>query len=267
MSLRVGAVAYHPRVARIWDAFAAWFAARGTPITPVLFVTYEDQLNALFGGHIQVAWNTNLAYVHAQQRAGGGCGMLAMRDNDRDWRSHLIVREDSPAHHLADLSGQRIGLASSDSPQATILPAYFMRQQGFDPDRDAIAERLEIDLGKHGDTGGAEREQLRRLIRGEIDAAVLADATCAGAFTADHVDGVNVRRIWTTPPYHHCNFTVLPDHEQDASARFREGLMAMRSDDPAVSDAMRDEWVGRWVQGDERGYAALYDALGVPQRV
>jgi phosphonate transport system substrate-binding protein len=264
-TLNVGAVAYHPRVLTIWDAFAAWFAARGSPVRPILFDTYDEQLEALFQRRIDVAWNTNLAYVEAQRRAGGGCDMLAMRDNDRDWRSHLVVREDSDALGLADLAGKRIGLASSDSPQATILPVYFMQQQGFDPDRDAKAERLEVDLGKHGDTGGAERGQLARLVRGEIDAAVLADATCAGTFDADSVDGVKLRRVWTTPPYHHCNFTVLPDHDRHASAGFRNGLMAMSPADPVVSEAMREEWVGRWVDADESGYADLYDALGVAQ--
>ena len=97
-TLSVGAVAYHPRVVGIWDAFAAWFAARGTPVLPVLFDSYEEQLEALFGGDIQVAWNTNLAYVEAQRRTGGGCDMLAMRDNDRDWRSHMVVRDDADAH-------------------------------------------------------------------------------------------------------------------------------------------------------------------------
>jgi hypothetical protein len=161
--LTVGAVAYHPRVETIWDSFVAWFAARGSPIAPVLFDSYDEQLEALFGGHIDVAWNTNLAYVEAQRRAGGGCGMLAMRDNDRDWRSHAVVRADSDIHELGDLAGTRIGFASSDSSQATILPIYFMRLEGLDPDRDAQAERLELDVGKHGDTGGAEREQLARL--------------------------------------------------------------------------------------------------------
>src|SRR5438132_48826 len=210
--LAVGAVAYRPRVAIIWDSFAAWFAARGTPIQPVLFDSYDEQLEALFDRRIAVAWNTNLAYVMAQRRAGGGCGMLAMRDNDRDWRSHAVVRADSDANDLSDLAGARIGFASSDSPQGTILPAYFMRLDGFDPDRDARALRLELDVGKHGDTGGAEREQLARLVRGDLDAAVLAESTCAGAFHNDSVDGVPLRRVWTTPPYHHCNFTVLPDH-------------------------------------------------------
>lgn len=262
--ITVGAVAYHPRVETIWDSFERWFAARRVPLRAILFDTYDDQLDALFDERIDVAWNTNLAYVEAQRRAEGGCGMLAMRDNDRDWRTHAVVRADSDAATLADLAGTRIGFASSDSPQATILPIHFMREQGFDPERQAHAQKLELDLGKHGDTGGAELQQLRRLVQGDIDAAILSDATCAGTIQTDAVDGVDVRRIWTSPPYHHCNFTVLPSHDAHRSQGFRSGLLAMRSDDPAVAEAMQLEWVGRWVDGDEAGYAALYDALAVP---
>jgi phosphonate transport system substrate-binding protein len=262
--LRVGAVAYHPRVERIWDAFAAWFAARGGPIASRLFEDYDAQVAALLAGDIDVAWNTNLAYVQTQRMMGGGCGMLAMRDNDRDWRAHVMVRDDSDASSLADLAGGRIGFASSDSPQATILPIHYMRAQGFDPAVDAVADLLEVDLGKHGDTGNAERGQLARLAAGDLDAAVVADATCAGLVEVDRVDGVPIRRVWTTPPFHHCNFTVLPDHDPELSGGFRDGLAAMRDDDPAVADAMRLEWVSRWVDGDQRGYLALYAALGVP---
>src|ERR1051326_5907740 len=127
--LRVGAVAYHPRVERIWDAFAAWFGARGAPLVPQLFEDYDAQVAALVRGEIDVAWNTNRAYVQTQQLTRGGCGMLAMRDNDRHWRAHVVVREASDVPSLAALAGRRIGFASSDSPQATILPIHYMRRQ------------------------------------------------------------------------------------------------------------------------------------------
>ena len=259
--LTIGAVAYSPRVAQIWTAFERWFDARGTPIRARLFESYPDQLEALFDREIDVAWNTNLAYAQAQQRANGRCQMLAMRDTDQDWYTHALVRAGAPMQRLEDLASRRIGFASSDSPQGAILPMHFMRKQGFDPQCDAHAELLEIDLGKHGDTGGAEVVQLRRLANGEIDAAIVSDATCAAELTFGVLEGVELRRIWTTPPYNHCNFTVLPGGAAAALEAFREGLYAMTSDDPSVAEAMRLEGVNRWIGADERGYTALYAAL------
>ena len=92
----VGAVAYHPRVVTIWEGFRAWFRARGFALDYTLLPTYERQLDALFDGGVDVAWNTNLAYVQARERAGGRCRALAMRDTDRDWTSHAVVPSGAP---------------------------------------------------------------------------------------------------------------------------------------------------------------------------
>src|SRR5262252_8101651 len=92
---RVGAVAYHPRVVTIWEAFRSWFAEQGFPVEHTLYSTYERQLDALFDDEIDVAWNTNLAYVRARWRAGGACSAIAMRDTDRGWTSHIITRDRS----------------------------------------------------------------------------------------------------------------------------------------------------------------------------
>src|SRR5205085_5364502 len=205
-SYRVGAVAYHPRVVTGWEGFRRWFPGRGFPLEYTLYPSYERQLEALFAGEIDVAWNTNLAYVHARERAGDGCRALAMRDTDRDWTSHAVVRSGAPAG-LEALRGMRVGFGDADSPQAFILPVHAMRRQGLDPASDLEMHRLDRDLGKHGDTGGAELAQLERLRAGELDACILSDPTFRSLAGEGRGDGLAI--AWTTPPFHHCNFTSL----------------------------------------------------------
>ncbi len=263
---RIGAVAYHPRVVTIWEGFRDWFGTRGFPIEYVLFSTYEQQLDALFGGAIDVAWNTNLAYVRAQQRSGGACTPLAMRDTDRDWTSHAVVPAGAPAG-LDGLRGRRVGFGDADSPQAYILPVFHMRRAGLDPFSELDLSRLDRDLGKHGDTGGAELAQLERLQSGELDACILSQPTLEAVRGEGRAEGLEV--AWTTPPFHHCNFTVLdtPRHEHD---RFGELLRQMDPGEEALCEPMRLESVHRWVDADETGYADLIDAvrsgLGPAQR-
>ena len=194
---RVGAVAYHPRVVTIWEGFRAWFQQRGLPAEYVLHATYDQQLEALFAGTIDVAWNTNLAYGRARERSGGACRSLAMRDTDRDWRSHAVVPDGAP-HGLDGLRGKRVGFGDADSPQAYILPAYHMRRQGLDPFEELDLSRLDRDVGKHGDTGGAELVQLERLRSGELDACILSDPTLEALRADGRADGLAV--AWTTPP-------------------------------------------------------------------
>jgi phosphonate transport system substrate-binding protein len=254
---RVGAVAYHPRVVTIWEGFRDWFAARGLAMDYMLFATYEQQLEALFAGTIDVAWNTNLAYVQARERSGGACRALAMRDTDRDWTSHAIVREGAPLG-LDGVRGKRVGFGDADSPQAYILPVYHMRRQGLDPFSDIDMSRLDRDLGKHGDTGGAELAQLERLRSGELDACIASEPTLAGLRADSRAGGLAV--AWTTPPFHHCNFTALDEPAAD-HARFVELLHEMRPTDQTLCEPMRLESVQEWVEGDESGYADLVDAV------
>ena len=64
--LVIGAVAYDPKVVPIWESMRAYFREAGVPIDYVLFSNYEAQVDALFAGSIDLAWNTNVAYVANQ---------------------------------------------------------------------------------------------------------------------------------------------------------------------------------------------------------
>jgi phosphonate transport system substrate-binding protein len=256
-SYRVGAVAYHPRVVTIWEDFSRWFDKRGFALDYTLYSSYEAQVDALLARQIDVAWNTNLAYVRVRERTGGACHLLAMRDTDRDWTSSAVVAVGA-ASSLEDLRGRRVGFGDSDSPQAWILPAFAMRREGLDPFRDLRAERLDRDVGKHGDTGRAELVQLERLRANELDACVVSKWTLEALRNDWGADRLAV--AWTSPPFHHCNFTVLDSGTADHDA-FRTLLFGMDVADPGLCEAMRLENVTRWVEADESGYADLIEAV------
>jgi ABC-type phosphate/phosphonate transport system substrate-binding protein len=184
-----------------------------------------------------------------------------MRDTDIGWTSHVIVPDDAPAveHGLEGLRGSRVGFGDSDSPQAWILPAHAMRLAGFDPIRDFRAERLDLDLGKHGDTGGAEFAQLERLRAGKIDACVVSDPTWTAVRDAGADHGLSI--AWTSPPFNHCNFTVLAGSGADHDG-FVALLLSMNEDDPQIREPMRLEYVHRWVLPELSGYDDLIRAVG-----
>jgi hypothetical protein len=65
---------------------------------------------------------------------------------------------------------------------------------------------------------------------------------------------------WTSPPFHHCNFTTL-DSSTVGHDAFSTLLLSMDAADAALCEAMRLENVNRWVEGDESGYADLVEAV------
>jgi ABC-type phosphate/phosphonate transport system substrate-binding protein len=259
--VRVGAVAYDPRVVTIWEGLRDYFRGAGVPTDYVLFSNYEAQVQALFDRFIDIAWNTNVAYVRCQQRAGWRCQVLAMRNTDLGFTTRLLARVDSGIASPDDLRGKRLALGSADSAQAAILPLHYLRRAGLDPEKEITLVRFDLDVGKHGDTGASELEVLRALHAGAADAGAIGDVTWLRELEQGHVNTGLVQSIWVSPPYSHCNFTALPEFDPALAARWTEALLRMDYNDPRWRRIMDLEGVTAWMPGATQGYGDLAAAL------
>src|SRR6266550_4436978 len=95
--LIMGAVAYDAKVVTIWDGFQRYFRNRGLEFDYVLYTNYEAQVAAHLSGHVQIAWNSPLAWLQAERvaaRRGRRAEALCMRDTDCDLTSITLVRAD-----------------------------------------------------------------------------------------------------------------------------------------------------------------------------
>jgi len=255
----LGAVAYDAKVVPIWEGFRAYFTARGLAFDFVLYSNYERQVAAHLAGEIDAAWNSPLAWLQAAaaaRAAGRRAEAIAMRDTDRDLTSVVLVRDGGPIRALADLRGKRIGVGAADSPQATLIPLVALAEAGVEGE----VVRHDVLVGKHGDHIGGERDAVKALLSGAVDAACVIDGNRL-AFARDGLlAGHAVRVVLQTAPYDHCNFTVL-DPVPPAAARFRELLLAMSYDDPAVRPLLDMEGLKAWLPGRASGYALLARAV------
>jgi ABC-type phosphate/phosphonate transport system substrate-binding protein len=263
-TLLLGAVAYDPKVVTIWDGFQKYFTDRGLPFDYILYTSYERQVEALFAGHVHVAWNSPLAWLQADRIAkaiGRSAEAIAMRDSDRDLTSIVIARASDPVRTVADLKGRRVAVGAPDSPQATLIPLCVLAQTGLEPNRDFAVVGSDLLRGKHGDHIGGEREAVRALLRGECDAACLIDSSHLLFTHEGTIPSGSTRTIVQTPPYDHCNFTVLDSASGDLIARFREVLLGMSYADPQVRSLLDLEGLKRWLPGRTEGYALLTEAV------
>lgn len=260
----VGAVAYDPRVVPIWEGMRDYFREAGPPIDYVFYSNYDRLVQALLDRHIDIAWNTNLAWVKVYKRTGGRCRALAMRDVDARFTTLFVARSDRAIKSLGDLRGKRIALGSADSAQAAILPVHFLYQAGLEPGRDVLLVRFDLDVGKHGDTGTSELEVLRALREGKADAGALSESTWVREVADGRVDPKLIKPLWTSPAYCHCCFTALEAFPEDLGRRWTESLLAMRYDDPRWHGLMELECLKRWVAADPEtmsGYNVLFEAV------
>lgn len=260
-AVRVGAVAYDPKVVTIWEGMRDYFREAGVPMDYVLYSNYEAQVDALFDHQIDIAWNTPVAYVRCEQRAEGTCRVLAMRNSDLDYTFRLIARADSGIKGLHDLRGKRLAIGSADSGQAAILPLYYIREAGLAPERDLTLIRFDTDIGKHGDTGNSENEILRALYEGSADAGTMGHGRWLRELEQGRVNTSLLRSVWTSPPFSHCNFTALHDLDEDIASRFTNTLLKMDYNDPRWRRVMDLEGLTAWVPGTKKGYEALTKAM------
>ncbi|GAB3651148.1 phosphate/phosphite/phosphonate ABC transporter substrate-binding protein [Glycomyces tarimensis] len=258
--LLVGAVAYTPNVVPIWEGLRDYFADGPAEMDFVLFSNYGRQVDALIDGTIDVAWNTNLAWVRTVLQTQGACQALAMRDSDLAFRSVFVSRTGSGIADLADLRGRRLALGSRDSAQAAILPVQYLREAGLGED-DVELVRIDSDLGKHGDTGRSELDAIRVLLDEDADAVALGVNTW-NAIGADELMNDALTAFWTSPEYCHCNFTALDTLGAEQYEPWVEHLLSMSWDHPDHRRIMELEGLERaWVRPDLAGYASLFKAV------
>lgn len=257
----VGAVAYHPRIVTIWEAFRDYFADAGVPTDYVLYSNYERLVEATLEGQVDIGWNTNTAFLALERQLGEETRILGMRDIDAEFATVIVTRRDRPVEVPGGLAGRRLSLGSRDSGHAAILPLHFLREEGLDAVAQCELVRFDTDLGKHGDTGDSELRVIEAVSEGSADAGALGDATWA-RLRAERVPAVGDLEVaWRSPPYYHCNFSALPSLDAALAERWQQALLAMSYDDPRMRQAMDLEGVKRWLPGDRSGYASLVAAL------
>jgi len=259
--IRVGAVAYDPKVVTIWEGFKSYFEARNCNLDYVLYSNYDAQVDALLNDEIDVAWNSPLAWIDASLRSKGDCQALLMRDSDRDLTSKILVRKQSGIKDVTGLRHKTIAVGAVDSPQATLIPLSYLAEIGLNPEKDCRILPHNVMLGKHGDHVGGERDAARALMSGAADAACILDANYTLFINEGTLDPGTTEILATTPPYDHCNFTAKLSLPKSTANSFTQLLLEMSFQDSAVRPYMEMEGLRKWLPGRTTGYVQLERAV------
>jgi phosphate/phosphite/phosphonate ABC transporter binding protein len=260
-SLWIGAVAYDPKVVTIWEGMRAYLREEAKlDAEVVLYLSYEAQVEALLGGKIDLAWNTNLAYLQCDHASEGATVPLAMRDTDLGWKSLLIALKGGPVSRLADIRGRKIALGSRDSGHAAILPVHFFERAGLAEGRDYTSLRIDTDVGKHGDTGTSEADVLKAVLNGDVDAGVVGSPFWTNVLERRLVPQDAIAVAWSSPSYSHCMFTARVGLDPRTGERFRDALLRMSFENPRHRPVLELEGLKKWLVAQTDGYAELREA-------
>jgi phosphonate transport system substrate-binding protein len=263
----VGAVAYDPKVVGIWEGMRRYFHEEArVPVEVVLFQSYEAQVAALLASpgeplpHVDIGWNTNLAFIQADAWSDHRCRPIAMRDTDLGWKTKIVAVTGGPVAALADLKNRTLALGSRDSGHAAILPVHFLQSEGLKEGRDYQTLRFNTDLGKHGDTGTSESEVVRAVLDGRADAGAIGSPFWNAVRTERLVPEGALTEIWASPPFNHCMFTARSDLDPALGQQFAKALFAMSYDNPIHRPVLEAEGLREWIAPQLDAYADLREA-------
>jgi ABC-type phosphate/phosphonate transport system substrate-binding protein len=258
-ALLIAAVAYDPKVVTLWENLREHLGSQGVPIDYVLYGDYARAGDALVAGHVDGAFLDPVTHVRARNAAR--ILPIAMRDVDRDYQSKILVRRDANITKLGDLAGKTIALGTVDSAHARILPLHFLKQAGAPLEQVAVLAH-EHDLGKHGDTPGAEIAVVQALQEGRAHAGAIGAPVYASLLASGRIDPRVVDVLWTTPAFDHHMLDVVPAAEERATG-LRRALCDLRWTNARHRRLLEIDGIRGWVAGREDGYTQLAIALGV----
>lgn len=274
-TILLGAVAYDPKVVGIWDIIRDYSNEYGCKLDYVLFSNYERQVDSLLKGHIDIAWNTNVAWIRTLYATDNKAKAIAMRDTDLHWSTKFVVKKDSKIKNLEDLKGKKLGVGSADSSQANIMAIYYLNKNGLkikesdinnsEIDNESVnIIRYNSDLGKHGDTGRSEWDVLEGLKNGSLDAGTIGSNTWIRILEEGLYPDGELISFYTSPDFCHCNFTVMPNIDSKISDNFVKMLMSQKKENPIIKKMMAMEGLNEWIITGEKelkGYDTLYEAM------
>ena len=274
-TILLGAVAYDPKVVGIWDIIRDYSNEYGCKLDYVLFSNYERQVDSLLKGHIDIAWNTNVAWIRTLYATNNKAKAIAMRDTDLHWSTKFVVKKDSKIKNIEDLKGKKLGVGSADSSQANIMAIYYLNKNGLkikesdinnsEIDNESVnIIRYNSDLGKHGDTGRSEWDVLEGLKNGSLDAGTIGSNTWIRILEEGLYPDGELISFYTSPDFCHCNFTVMPNTDAEISNNFVNMLMSQKKENPIIKKMMAMEGLNEWIIAGEKelkGYDTLYEAM------
>lgn len=252
--LRLGGAA-SPAYIHVFRGLQAHFRRHGIDLDWVLYSDYDALVEAFVKREIDLAWNGPLAYVKIRRRLNDPCQVVAMRDVDVNFTTHLITSSASDITTVSDLKGKRVALGARRSVQTGLLAYYFLQQLGLDPTQDLAActfyeERQESTLSD-------ERDVIARVCQGDYDAGAVCQRTLDVLLQEGTLAPDSLRVIWSSPGYSHCCFTVHGDVEPELAQKITQAFVSITHENPTGKAILEGESCNAFVPGMLQGWDLL----------
>lgn len=165
----------------------------GMKVEFVPVADYAAVVEALAADRIDMAWLGGFTFVQARLKTGNAVP-LVQREQDAEFTSKFIT-SDPAVKSLQDLKGKTFAFGSVSSTSGSLMPRYFMLQDGIKPE----------DFFSRVAYSGAHDATAAWVQAGKADAGVLNASVWQKLVDAGKVDTDKVKVFATTPTYYDYN--------------------------------------------------------------
>jgi phosphonate transport system substrate-binding protein len=193
----------------------------GMPVEFTPVADYPAVVEALASDRIDLAWLGGFTFVQARLKTGNALPLVQRAEDARFTSKFITANPD--VQSLADLKGKSFAFGSVSSTSGSLMPRYFMLQDGIKP---------ESHFSRVG-YSGAHDATAAWVQAGKVDAGVLNASVWDKLVANGTIDSNKVRVFATTPTYFDYNWTVRGTLDPALTAKIKAAFLAL---DPAIAE-------------------------------
>ena len=213
-----------------------------TPVTD-----YAAVVEGLATKKIDLAWLGGFTFVQARLRTDGQAVPIVQRAEDEKFTSRFIVPLDSPVKSVAELKGHTFVFGAPSSTSGSLMPRFFLQQQGIVPERDFKTVAF----------SGAHDATVAFVASGRAEAGVLNASVMDKLVEAKNPNAEKVRVLATTPPFFDYNWTVRPGLDPALTKKLTDAFLALDPARPADKEILDLQRASRFIPTKASNYDGI----------
>jgi phosphonate transport system substrate-binding protein len=220
----------------------------GMKVEFVPVADYAAVVEALAADRIDMAWLGGFTFVQARLKTGNAVP-LVQREQDAEFTSKFITA-DPAVKSLQDLKGKTFAFGSVSSTSGSLMPRYFMLQDGIKPE----------DFFSRVAYSGAHDATAAWVQAGKADAGVLNASVWQKLVDTKKVDTDKVKVFATTPTYYDYNWTVRGNLDPALQAKIKAAFLALDPAKPEHKAILDLQAASRFIETKPENYAGIEEA-------
>ena len=189
---------------------------------------YAAVVEGLATKKIDLAWLGGFTFVQAKLLTDGQVVPIVQRAEDEKFTSRFIVPINSPIKTIAELKGHTFAFGAPASTSGSLMPRYFLQQQGIDAGKDFKSVAF----------SGAHDATVAFVASGRAEAGVLNASVMDKLVEAHNPNAEKVRVLATTPPFYDYNWTVRPGMDPALVKKLTDAFLALDAARPADKEIL-----------------------------